>query len=233
MEQNYELVIVNDTGEQSPNDLSFVGGRPRIPKDIEIPRCKLCGNDQAFFFQVAFPANHKWASKSMAVFACISCVDEKYFIPPMINGPLHNALIPEGFLDEYQKNFNILVFQNDDAETRDDYPEKVVFKNILMHKIIDNNDSFMKLGVEASWYLNDESPAKYGDGNEFFFLMQLPEDLEFEIIPGSPGQMKLDYFSNQIMPSNESFYRLFLANYLYFFGVNSISGNKVYIFTQI
>lgn len=232
MSQTYELVIeqVNDT--QSPNDLTFVGGKPRIPKDVKIPKCKLCGNDEAFFFQVAFPADHNWGSKTMAVFACISCVDERYFIPPMIQGPLHNALIPEGFLDEYQKNFNILVFLTKEAEIRDDYHEKVLFKNIVMHNVKDNNASHMKLGGKPVWYLDDESPATYGGGEQFSFLMQLPEDLEFEILPGSPSQMKLG-FGKQIKPSNKLFYRLFLANYLYFFGVNSNSDCKVYVFTQI
>ncbi|MFC3846183.1 zinc ribbon domain-containing protein, partial [Paenibacillus sp. MAH-36] len=110
MRQSYELIIGQATEEQSSNYVSFVGGKPRIPRDINIPKCKLCGSEEAFFFQLAFPTDHAWKDKSMAVFACISCVDEKYFIPPMIKGSLQNAIIPAGFLDEYQVNFNILVF---------------------------------------------------------------------------------------------------------------------------
>jgi hypothetical protein len=80
--------------------LSFIGGKPCLPSDKTVPVCKLCGAEQTFFYQVAFPKGHIWENTSMAVFFCTSCVDENYLIPKMIDDVLLDANIKKGFLND-------------------------------------------------------------------------------------------------------------------------------------
>lgn len=108
MESSYLLKLDQSNQKQNESDLSFIGGQPCIPPSIEMPVCELCGAEQTFFFQVAFPEGHVWQGLSMAVFACTSCAHEEYLIPEMLQGALPNADIPEGFLDSYQRNFKII-----------------------------------------------------------------------------------------------------------------------------
>lgn len=82
--KGYSLCIDEKQAPQDPQTLSFIGGYPRIPIAEDLPKCQLCGAEQSFFFQVAFPKNHVWRDLSIAVFACTSCDDEKYCVPEML-----------------------------------------------------------------------------------------------------------------------------------------------------
>ncbi|KRG16934.1 hypothetical protein ACA29_02470 [Lederbergia galactosidilytica] len=56
----YTLKLDNFGQVQKEDDLSFIGGQPRIPENLDIPSCSLCGSEQTFFFQIAFPEGHSW-----------------------------------------------------------------------------------------------------------------------------------------------------------------------------
>ena len=78
MREPYDLIFQSALNKQIEEDLSFVGGYPRIPSESGLPECRLCRSRQTFFFQVAFPPEHPWSGLSLAVFQCTACVDENY-----------------------------------------------------------------------------------------------------------------------------------------------------------
>ncbi|MDP4147180.1 MAG: hypothetical protein Q8936_22345 [Bacillota bacterium] len=226
-------LIFSDLKEiQNEDDLSFIGGRPRVPNEIEIPTCKLCGSKQTFFFQVAFTEKQPWDGYTMAVFACTSCVHKDYFIPEMLKGRLKDIDIPNGFLDEYQKNFRILVFETSKGRVRKNYEEKIIFKKWVQERSKNPKVSCNKIGGTPNWYLGDESPSTYNKTTEMIFLMQLKQEFDFDILPYAPQQVDLG-LTLKIEPMNKPYYRLFLKNYTYFLGTRDINNPKVYIITQI
>jgi hypothetical protein len=229
---NESYLLLEDETRQSQDetDLSFIGGTPRLPGSLEIPLCTLCGASQTFFFQVTFPEGHVWGGLTMAVFACTSCANEDYFIPEMLQAPLHGVVIPEHFLETYQRNFRVLVFEGRDGVLRRDYGEKVKFRAWKLVPAPADAEG-TKLGGRPTWYLDDETPASYGKV-PMVFLLQIPEEFRFEKVAGAPPQMKLD-LAGRVKPSPLPFYSLFLRNNLYFFGTQTRTDPHVYILTQI
>lgn len=227
------LNINNDVGTiQNDNQLSFIGGLPRIPKNISIPDCELCGHQQTFFLQVALPDGHEWFGFTLAIFSCTSCANEEYLIPEMLQTSPFNANIPKGFLEGYQKNFRFLLFNTDKGVLNNDYLEKIIYKPIDL-KFSDNpNINENKIGGVPNWILENESPRKYNGSLDMFFLMQIKQDFEFKISENAPPQIELD-LSGRPSPSSNSFYQLFNGNFIYLFGVDDRSTPLVYTITQV
>lgn len=216
--------------KQTELDDSFIGGRPKLPVSTGIPTCRLCGTEQAFFFQIAFPADHQWTGFSLAVFACTSCSDENYLIPEMLSGPLSNADIPAGFLSRYQRNFRIEVFSTGDGRLRGDYQERIAFRRIGLKD--DAGSSIGQLGGVPTWVLEDESPRTYDSTVPMHFILQLNSNLNFETVPDAPPQMEVG-LTGALEPSPFDFYRLFIGNAIYFFGAEIPAVDLVYILTQV
>ena len=231
MTNSYLLVFDESCKAQNEHTLSFIGGVPRLPATQELPICKLCGAPQTFFFQVTFPSDHFWGGLSMAVFACTSRAHEDYAIPEMISEPLRGAVIPEPFLETYQRNFRVLVFESQDGVLRHDYTEKVKFQAWKLVQVSPDEASGKadKVGGEPTWPLDDEAPGSYG-GVPLGFLMQLGEEYTFETVPTAPPQILLDI---RFKPKPHPWYELFLRNNLYFFGTCDRKNPHVYILTQI
>ncbi|MCY9667993.1 hypothetical protein M5X11_24230 [Paenibacillus alginolyticus] len=101
---------------------------------------------QTFFFQIELPEEHRWNGLTIALFYCTSCYDGNYLIPEMLDGSLKNAVIPKSFLKNYQRNFKVLTFQNDEATLRKDYIEKITFKPLELIKSNDVNIKENKIG---------------------------------------------------------------------------------------
>jgi hypothetical protein len=99
-------------GPNSQSDqLSFIGGKPRLPSEKKIPACQLCSSPQTFFFQIAMCDGAMWEDNTLGVFQSTKCADENHLIPEMLGSePLSGADIPEGFLIQYQRNFSFVVF---------------------------------------------------------------------------------------------------------------------------
>ncbi|PWK14453.1 hypothetical protein [Tumebacillus permanentifrigoris] len=228
----YTLTIEESEVIQSPTEDSFVGGQPKLPFEHEIPCCRDCGAEQSFFFQVAFPEKHVWCGRSMAVFMCTACVEEETLIPRMLNAPLLGADIPAGFLDDYQTNFRILIFESSRGVLKTTYQERVKFKRISLVETDDPKRNDHKLGGEPNWLLGDETPNTYNSTQRMAFLMQLLEGYMFEIGSDAPQQLKLGLGTVPV-PMNKPFYRLFLKNQLYFFGTVDQDHPLVYILTQV
>ena len=219
--------------KQSLNDLSFIGGQPALPKEKDIPACKLCGAEQSFFFQIAFDKGD-WKGYSLAAFLCTSCAERGHLIPDMLSGSggLHNADIPANFLDDYQINFSFLVFKTTDREIKQNYKVKVKFFPLENKKTFFHTEDHIKLGGKPIWILTDESPGMYAGTESMVFLFQIPIDYEFDIVDGAPGQIVWDYSENKRKPAERDHYKYFLANCIYFFGTENPQKQGVYVIPQ-
>ena len=211
---------------------SFAGGKPKLPSGTAIPHCKLCGDEQSFFFQLAFPDGHIWEKNSLAVFGCTSCANDEYLIPEMLNTTLYQANIPANFLEDYQVNFALLIFETAQGELVSSYETKVSYKPITLAPALDRSINDSRVGGEPVWYLDDEGPATCDSKYKMHFLFQLAEGIQFEIEKGSPGQAVLDILGKSELSEN-NYYDLFLENFIYFYGVDVGDKKLVYVLTQI
>ena len=226
-------IVIGEVQPQDHDFSSFIGGKPKVPSDFRVPNCTFCGSEQTFFFQVMFPEHHAWSGRIMAVFNCTSCWHQDHLIPEMLSGELKNAIVPEFYLNDYQKNFFVYVFENQGIEVLETYIPKLRFAPIILENNDDSQYDGHKLGGIPDWYLENESPLKTDTGYLFTFLMQFREGVEFQKLPGAPGQLKMNYFTGEAASSNSDTYQLFLGNSLYFYGATTEEGPKVYIITQI
>jgi hypothetical protein len=216
---------------QTEGDRSFVGGVPRLPQGQAIPTCTLCGAEQTFFFQLAFPREHEWEGQSLAVFACTSCADEDQLIPEMLTGQLRGAEVPSTFLSGYQRNFRFLVFPSDSGLPCASYQERVLFKRIRLEPSEDERLLADKVGGIPAWVLDDESPRS-SDGRPLVFLLQLTQGWEFEIAATTRRQVELG-LDGKPRPTKRNSYRLFLGNAIYLFGPRFPGAPLVYAITQV
>lgn len=203
---------------QSESIYSFCGGVPLMPARCELPVCGLCGAQQTFFFQVRLSSGDIWDDRCLAVFHCTECADERFFIPPMVEGKLAAAHISESFLKTYEKNFRLIHFSScDNLVLRRDSVEKVRFSS--WHTTSENvpADAHSFIGGRPEWAQDDETPAEYGLGGSFEFLMQLAEGTEFKLVDSAPGQVTLGLDRKPKRLKRRS-YRLFLGNQTFFFG---------------
>jgi hypothetical protein len=217
---------------QSPQHDSFVGGLPKLPKGEMIPRCKLCGAEESFLFQIAIPEGNAWGGLSLAVFACTSCADENQLIPQMLSVPLRDADIPDGFLESYQTNFRFITFETASASTHDKYQERVKFRPLQVEKAASPDIDASKIGGNPNWLLDDESPKTYNGKASLFFLLQLLQGFQFEIAKGAPRQIE-SALDGSPRPSLLNYYQLFNGNKIFLFGTGGNVPPLVYALTQV
>lgn len=227
---NQAQSMILDGFGQTEDDTCYIGGKPRLPINVEIPKCSLCGTRQTFFFQVAFPDDHKWKGFTMAVFECTSCAHENFLIPEMLNGKLFGANIPRNFLSTYQKNFRFEVFKTNSSQVVNDYPECIKFIRIKFDG--GNGPILGHIGGTPIWILEDESPGTYDSGTPMHFLLQVNHGFEFETLKGVQPQIELG-LTGDPEPSPYDFYQLFIKNEIYFFGTDSRNLHLVYALTQV
>lgn len=228
----YALKASPDSSPQNAEDRTFLGGRPCLPPDQEMPTCRLCGAEQTLFFQVEFPKDHPWPNTVVALFACTACADEDRLIPEMLSGELRGADVPEGFLEGYQRNFRFPVFAAGIAVPRQDYRERIAFRRFHLFRAESSDITGSKVGGQPSWLLDDETPAAYGGRAPMVFLLQLEPGLRFETVPGAPAQMDLA-LDGTPEPATRRHYELFLGNALYLFGTGDSERRLVYAITQV
>jgi hypothetical protein len=229
VEMSTAYSMLQEDAEQTGQEHCFVGGKPKLPPGSAVPRCKLCGAEQTFFFQVAFPDDHAWAGLTLAVFACTSCADENSLIPEMLAGALPGANIPKNFLEGYQKNFRFEVFQTTAGRIANDYHERIRFRRIRFGD--GNGSSLGQIGGTPTWVLEDESPYLYDSTTPMCFLLQVSRGINFETVDGAPRQMEIGLSGDQ-EPSPYDFYQLFIGNAVYMFGTKGPPLYLVYAITQ-
>lgn len=226
-------IIKSDASQasQSPNEDSFIGGVPKLPKGESTPRCKLCGAEECFFFHIGLPKWNTWDRRSLAVFACTSCAHENQLIPQMLPVPLNNADIPKGFLESYQTNFRFLVFETVAAVLHENYQEKVKFKPLRLEKDRNPDIDESKSGGNPNWQLDNESPKTNGGKTSMFFLLQLLQGFQFEINEVATRQIELG-LDGAAQPSPLSYYQLFIGNKIFLFGTEDRAMPLVYAISQ-
>ena len=204
--------------------LSFIGGRPFLPPEAEIPACAVCSAHMCFFFQIAFPVGHAWEGSLLGMFHCVSCSSESTLVPAMLSGPLRSAEIPQGFLTAYQTNFRIVVADVTSTKVRTDYAPLIEHTRISL--------ASWRVGRRPKWLLEDETPGSYESHNEPTFLFQVPQGMTFPTRPGAPLQKTID-LEGQVVDDDRPYYELFLGNAIYAFGFGTPSAERVYVVTQV
>lgn len=220
----------NLSRRREPQDIqrSYVGGKPSLPSRTTLLFCRLCGQNQTFMFQVAFPSGTNWSGKTLACFACMRCADERFLIPEMLDDHLQGCDIPAGFLTSYARNFAFLVFPTNEAKIVEDYDEQVAFFALELQG---PSAEFGRIGDTPTWISHDESPATYNSTVPMVFLMELVPGVQFTKVERAPPQTELDILGRP-SPSPLDCYRLFLRNAIYLFGT-SVGDPLVYAVTQV
>lgn len=217
--------------EQNASHDSFIGGIPKLPVGTSIPTCSLCGHEMSFIFQIAFPEGHFWAGKTLALFFCLDCFGHEFCIPEMPQGDsLDHVEIPEGFLDSYQRNFKIMVFDTKDGVPCSDYHERVAFRKINSIAAEKNSrEAEFTVGGRPIWLMGRETPGNYASNQKLKLLFQIREDFKFPKLEEAAPQA--DEFSKTKL-SPYPWYDLFARNRIYFWGTNPKKDPKVYISVQ-
>jgi hypothetical protein len=167
-----------------------------------------------FFFQIAFPEKHVWEGKVMVFFHCTSCRDFQQFYPS-ITYVRTQINIPDGYLDTYQTNCRIWVFDADESKVlRDDFAKRVKFERLEFERINPRPryDDWTKVGGTPAWGVYrdvaKEDHELYKEitymGGGVEFLMQIEPDWEFTRLPDAPLQILFAFSAKESTP-----YKLF------------------------
>ena len=227
--KSWRLEVIGNCVQAEEYD-SFIGGKPKLPPDIDIPKCELCGNELTFMFQVAFPQGHVWAGKSLAVFYCVESWHDRYCIPELPQR-IVDADISEEFLRNYERNFHVIVFDTPIGKMVDTYQEKIAFQILktIPEKQTKQEWDFV-MGGRPIWIMGISEKQNTIAGNEKpALLLQIKEDFHIPILPTAPKQ------ANPFAPGGLSlfpWYDLFVSNRIYFWGVQSNGTERIYISVQ-
>lgn len=219
---------------QRPRDSCFLGGKPALPPGTKIPTCELCGAEQTFFFQVAFPERHPWHGKSLAVFFCKACFDEEHIIPDRLKCP-KGANVSSEFLRQYQCNFRLLVFPTLQGTLVESYVEKIAFRcwRAVTAAETKKGINTTKIGGKPHWLSESEAPGKLDGRDRFTFLLQIEDDFEFPRLPNSPPEIGFGRKPGEYeLMVDFDFYALFAGSQLYMFGAMQGDEALVYGITQ-
>lgn len=198
-----------------------------MPREVDLPACKLCGQGMTFFMQVQFPPGAPWEGRTLCVFSCTSCIDIKHLGPGLPEGiNLVEYVVPDDFPDRQQINFRVLVFEPGAVlVVREDYPEKIAFQRIIMTKLKRTNTLRNKVGGEPNWwYFEPENPVS-STGSPLVFLMQHIDDNKLPTLPTAPPQ------HSPIGIYDQGYYELFSGLPTFFMGIETKNGPRVYVVT--
>ncbi|MCU7251612.1 hypothetical protein [Pseudomonas koreensis] len=207
---------------------SYIGGLPVVPKGTSLPKSE-SGIPLTFFFTVKLPKNHKFFGYTLSFFSATGEFDENLSIPEMITTELKNAIIPSGFLKQYQKLFKVFFFKSETATTLEEV------SNIKLQHLDfsdqETGDVFGWAGTSPKWVLEDESPSSY-EGQPISFLLQVKNEQTFEILDTAPPQKEINIFGGEKDRKKRNYF-FFNENEVFFFGRPSEKpDDNVYIITQ-
>jgi hypothetical protein len=212
---------------QEIEDDSFVGGIPKMPSSIPVPRCRLCNHVMTFFFQMKLPLKGAWEGKVLCFFLCTSCDDLHKGLPgrPKTYN-VESFSMPDGYLEDHELNFKTVVFDADAVTSqRFDIEQRLAFQKITFEKLTKwKKYPFDTIGGKPNWRYN-EMPEAY-EGHPFELLLQIVTEHRFPTIPGAPPQLVLGGRNNQ------DFYEIFWGTPTYFMGTVTTNGPKIYVITH-
>jgi hypothetical protein len=177
-----------------------------------------------FFFQIAFPKQHIWEGKVIAVFQCTSYHQGSNDWPRFVLAEDH-LIIPDNELDSYQTNFRVFVFDSSEAVVERNNAKRVLkFERIEFEKVPSATKT-RKAGGTPNWSKNrwdGKSPTELYKqitymGGGITFLMQTGNDWTFTRLSDAPPQFE-HYKEDQ---PRYNHYSLFYGPYLYFSGTIS------------
>ncbi|MGY2293636.1 hypothetical protein ACW9H6_28295 [Pseudomonas sp. SDO528_S397] len=207
---------------------SHIGGAPILPKGVATPKSDN-GIPLTFFFTIQFPEGHTFYGYALSFFCATDEFDEDFSIPEMLDVVLKGAIIPDGFLNVYQKFFKVYLFKVEDAVALE--PQSNIARQYLTFSDDEVSDIFGWIGKVPKWLLEDESPSMY-EGQNLDFLFQVKKDQVFEILNSAPPQKEVNIFGGEKDREQRNYF-FFNKNEVFFFGVFSKSPNdNVYIITQ-
>lgn len=211
---------------------SYIGGNPVLPLGCEYPTSK---NNIAltFFFTIQFSEPHRFSGYTLSFFSATAEFDENLTIPRMLKSDLKGAVIPCGFLRDYQELFKAYLFRTETAQTIKAKDPRVKKQYLTFSSIEDSEDSdiFGWAGLSPNWTIEDEAPSTY-EGESVNFIFQIKKDQTFEILEGAPPQKEMDIFGG-VKDRKEINYTFFNQNESFFFGrMSNDIDNNVYIITQ-
>lgn len=230
-------------GEQTKDHTSFLGGKPKLPEGMEIPRCDICNKEQVFLFQVSFPAGHVWAGKSMAVFKCLSMglhTSERADLPDIEQIGYDD--IPKGNLEEkFHKAFRMPIFNTECGFLKEDYEEKVIFRAIEWKVSRAKAKKVpIVLGGEEIYIMGKKEKPNTYDGTPMHLILQVAENFNFDILNEAPGELEEIFRAipkgtlkpgesvMKIGPREEKIYSLFYDfNRVYIWGADDLNDPKV------
>ena len=199
---------------------SYVGGLPRLPQDLDLPRTAETGELMTFFFSIDLSFSSKWRGKTLSVFATTDHFDENDCIPQMFANNIKGYDVPDGALDAYQRQFRVFITSESDAVLRKDYQPRVRYNVIRSgERPADKAVLFGEQNVDPIWVLDDETPGTYDRKEGFEFLFQTRQHYRYSLVADAPRQMVLDYTTNgnRLTPSLVDKYDLWVNNAAFFF----------------
>jgi hypothetical protein len=237
MNTSYYLALHDESNQQYPHMVtSYIGGIPMLPADETIPVCEICGAEETFFFQVAFPPNHVWHGVTLSLFSCTSCADPDYLVPSYYDGSLCGVPVPRWFLERCQRNYRVLTFRTDSGSLCTSYRPRVRFHELSFPSTSGEGFIIGRVGGIPPWSDPEWTAPTCDDGSTLHFLMQLAANVTYPIYPDAPPQedpYKLFLpsgvdFTNLPSIGTERAYELFLSNQLFLFGSEPERARMIY-----
>lgn len=214
------------------NSGSYLGGLPFLPEGMTVPVNPDSGVPMVQYFRIGFPEDHLWAEYILVGFCSVDTISEDNLIP---NIPSASSLVQieltRDFFRNYQTFFRFRLFgKAEKCILISDYDTPLLFRPLECTSVepLDKRP-FAKL-CDAIWAMENESPATY-ESEEFHFIVQLIPNYEYRMRPGAKQQRDLsaEMFGIEI---KRNFYRYFIGNSVYIFGLENPDADTIYIVTQ-
>ena len=200
------MYLVTEQVEGNNKVRDSIGGYPVLPQGYDWPTCPETNKEMVLFFQLDIPSNiGVGENRHLSIFMSPE-INEIPSFDYFANG----SSLPENFWIHREKHFKVYFFNGEGAisEKADQYLQHKVLKLSEAGTIGDN----IKIGGSPDWLQDAEIPVG-SKGEEFRFLLQIPEGFGFKQKSGAPEQP--DSFS-------VSEYCLFLGNQIYIYVTNEI-----------
>jgi hypothetical protein len=177
-----------------------IGGYPVLPSGYQWPECPKSSKKMVLFLQVDLPGDIGLGEgMHLSIFMSpeINEIPSFEFIPK-------GGRLPPNFIDKREKHFKAYIFKGNGVVS-DENDQYLVYQQLEISEFGSSTD--IKIGGEPDWLQDPEVPIG-PNGEEFKFVLQIPEGYGFPKKPGAPEQP--DSFSY-----ND--YCLFLGNQIYVF----------------